>query len=142
MITMNKEEYVMNTSKNERISEEQLAEYWYAFMHSLLNEVTAVYRKREDLEQKDIAVRLGRDPASISRWMSGRQNMTVRTINNIARAMDCRLRVSLDDLETVQPANRNITEPNSATMFGNELVYGKSENQLANTENQLFTVDA
>ena len=133
----------MNTSKNERISEEQLAEYWYAFMHSLLNEVTAVYRKREALSQKDIAVRLGRDPASISRWMSGRQNMTVRTINNIARAMDCRLRVSLDDLETVQPANRNVIfRANSASTGGSELDYGKPKNQLANTYNQLFTADA
>jgi transcriptional regulator with XRE-family HTH domain len=90
--------------KVKRIPEDMLAETWYAFMHDLLREVQDAYR-RSKMTQDDIAARIGRDPAFISRCLHGKQNMTVRTMNNIARAMDCRLNVSLDDLQTLTHSN-------------------------------------
>lgn len=90
--------------KVKRISEDILAETWYAFMHGLLGEVQDAYR-RSNMTQDDIAARIGRDPAFVSRCLRGKQNMTVRTMNNIARSMDCRLSVSLDDLHLQMHSN-------------------------------------
>ena len=95
----------MTDKELHRIPEHELAENWYGFMHDLLIEVQKAYRrahKDRDLTQAEIAHRLGRDPAFISRCLRGQQNMTVRTMNNIARAMDCRLEVFLKDLHNVR----------------------------------------
>ena len=94
----------MTDRKLPRIPEDELAESWYGFMHDLLVEVQKAYRrahKDRDLTQAEIAHRLGRDPGFISRCLRGQQNMTVRTMNNIARAMDCRLEVNLKDLHDI-----------------------------------------
>lgn len=95
-------------AKHQRIPEDLLAETWYAFMHELLNEVQRAYRRAHDnseITQKDIANRLGKSEGFISRCLHGKQNMTVRTMNKIARAMDCRLKISLQDLNDLTMSN-------------------------------------
>ena len=95
--------------KNVTIPESVLAEHWFSFMHGLLGEIQRAYRRvheKEGLTQKDIAQRLNRDQGFISRRLRGQQNMTVRTMNNIARAMGCRLNVSLDSLDELPVANK------------------------------------
>lgn len=98
------------------LDREILAEQWYDFMHDLLGEIRTAYReahKTRGVNQQYIADRLGVDAALVSRWLNGRQNMTVRTLHNVARAMDCRLRVGLDDLVSVRPSNnRAISDDN------------------------------
>ena len=93
----------------QRIPEEQLAEYWYGFMHDLLGALRRAYAKAKQddptLTQKVIAARLGRDPGQVSLWLNGRQNMTVRTVNSLARALDHRLNISLEPLSHVTRSN-------------------------------------
>ena len=93
----------------QRIPEEQLAEHWYGFMHDLLGGLRRAYAKAKQddptLTQKVIAARLGRDPGQVSLWLNGRQNMTVRTVNSLARALDHRLNVSLEPLSHVSLSN-------------------------------------
>lgn len=90
------------------LNDEILAEQWYDFMHDLLSEIRKAYgeaNRERGVNQQYIADRLGVDAALVSRWLNGRQNMTVRTLHNVARAMDCRLHVELDDLTKVQRSN-------------------------------------
>ena len=93
----------------QRIPEDQLAEYWYGFMHGLLGELRRAYAKAKQddptLTQTVIAARLGRDPGQVSLWLNGRQNMTVRTVNSLARALGHRLNISLEPLSHVTLSN-------------------------------------
>ena len=67
-------------------------------------------RKTHSLSQKVLAEKLGKKPSFISRCLSGQQNMTIRTIHDMARAMDCRLEVNFVPLESLRPSN---DRPNS-----------------------------
>lgn len=99
----------MPISDTNRIPEEELGELWYAFNHNILEQLQNRARELEAAgqTQKLIAERLGRDPASVNRWLRGRSNMTVRTMHDLARAMSCRLQVALQPLESLQKANSN-----------------------------------
>ena len=68
----------MADTKRGRIAEEVLTENWYEFIHDLIDEMQAAFLK-SGLSQDEIADRLGRDPAFISRCLRGQNNMTVRT---------------------------------------------------------------
>ena len=92
-----------------RIPEEQLAEHWFAFMHRLMGKLQQAFlaeSRATGLTQQDIADRLGKSPSFISRRLRGQQNMTIRTMHDMARAMGCRLDVDLRPLRSLQPANR------------------------------------
>jgi len=94
--------------ENARIPEETLAEQWFGFVHTLLGEMQEMFRRRkktQNFSQKDLAERLGKKASFISRCLSGQQNMTIRTIHDIARAMECRLEVKFVPLESLAPAN-------------------------------------
>ena len=91
-----------------RIPDEILAEQWFGFVHHLISGMQDVYRTRRKthgLSQKVLAEKLGKKPSFISRCLSGQQNMTIRTIHDIARAMGCRLEVRFVPLESLRPAN-------------------------------------
>jgi transcriptional regulator with XRE-family HTH domain len=91
-----------------RIPEERLHEYWLIVLHDVLGELQRGARRAEadGINQEVIAARLGRSPSFVSRCLRGKQNMTLRTMNNIARAMDCRLAISLQHLADLRPSNR------------------------------------
>ena len=93
-----------------RIPAAELAEHWFSFNHSVLNELQAAFRKlgkaAAPVAQKDIAVRLGKDPATISRCLKGQQNMTLRTIHDLARGMGYKLQIRLVPLQQIQPTNQ------------------------------------
>lgn len=88
-----------------RIPADLLAEFWYGFKHSTLAKLQEAFRHSQ-LSQDEVAARLGKDPAIISRCLRGRTNMTMRTMHDLARAMNCRLRIELDRLDELTPANR------------------------------------
>jgi transcriptional regulator with XRE-family HTH domain len=99
----------MAPSNPNSIPEEELGELWFAFNHSILEQLQCRAREMGAAgeTQKLIAERLGRDPASINRWLRGRSNMTMRTMHDLARAMSCRLKVELQRLDLVKPSNTN-----------------------------------
>jgi DNA-binding phage protein len=106
-----------------RIPPEVLDEQWFSFFHKLIAAMRVAFRA-SDTEQKTIAQRLGKKASFISRCLSGQQNMTVRTIHDIARAMGYRLEITLRPLSSVQPANQwGASEPK---MFAAAKVYTKS----------------
>jgi hypothetical protein len=106
-----------------RIAPEVLAEQWYSFMHGLIGQMQTAYRDAQSrgINQKIMAEKIGAKPAFVSRCLSGQQNMTTRTIHNLARAMDCRLEVSFRPLNTLRVANwvpPPLAEPRGTTAKG------------------------
>jgi transcriptional regulator with XRE-family HTH domain len=93
-----------------RIPEDELAELWFGFRQHTMDKLQVAFR-RHGIPEKEIAVRLGKDPATISRCLKGRSNMTLRTMHELARGMNCRLRVELDYLPEIVPVNRERGEP-------------------------------
>lgn len=91
------------------IPKEDLAELWFSFNHNVLGQLQSKARKlkKDGITQEVIAARLGVGPAVVSRRLKGRQNMSMRTMHDLARAMGCRLRVSVDDLSALAPSNNN-----------------------------------
>jgi hypothetical protein len=121
--------------KIQRIPEVVLDEQWFGFVHNLIEQMQATFRNSAK-EQKFIAARLGKAPSVISRCLSGQQNMTIRTIHDLARAMDCRLEVAFRPLKDLAPSNYqpsacDQTQPAAATV--SSTVMGGSKNSGANT---------
>ena len=75
-----------------RIPEEELAELWFSFRQDTLSQLQVAFRDC-GMQEKLVAERLGKDPATISRCLRGKENMTLRTMHNLARGMGYRLRV-------------------------------------------------
>lgn len=61
-------------------------------------EVTAAitwYMRQHKISRRDLATRLGVTPGRVSQMLSGGQNLTLRTLESIAQALEARLDVSL-----------------------------------------------
>jgi hypothetical protein len=97
---------------DQRIPPEVLEEQWYRFVHHLIEGMQTAFRNAQgdDINQKKMASRLGKKPSFISRCLSGQINMTIRTIHDLARAMDCRLEVTFKPLKDLRPANHYLEE--------------------------------
>ncbi len=96
-----------------RIPQQVLEEQWYSLLHKLIEKMQVAYRNAQrdnpSLNQKVIAARLGRKPSFVSRCLSGQQNMTIRTIHDLARGMDCRLEVSFQPLKLLPRSNYSLS---------------------------------
>lgn len=100
---------------DERIPPAVLAEQWFGLMHRLIEAMQKQFRN-SGLTQHDIARRIGKAPAFISRCLSGQQNMTMRTLHDIARALGCRVEVSLVPLAELPMANRRPYPPSATAV--------------------------
>lgn len=71
--------------------------------------VRQLWRKRqsEGMTQIDLAARLGKDPAWVSRKLSGPSNWTLRTFGHIADALDGEVEIRLVDLNEDDGAQSN-----------------------------------
>ena len=93
---------------NQRIPDDVLAEYWFDARHAAYENMLKAFERmhaEEGLKQEDIASRLNKDKGYISRCMRGQDNLTFRTLSNLARAMDCRLEVSFQVLKDLPVSN-------------------------------------
>ncbi|MES2701181.1 MAG: helix-turn-helix transcriptional regulator [Bacteroidota bacterium] len=81
---MKKPREVTNTSLFDQILSETSAEDKNFIANSLniAHQIIAVM-SQQGLKQKDLATRLGKTEAEISRWLSGSHNFTIRTISKI-----------------------------------------------------------
>jgi hypothetical protein len=97
-----------------RIPPEVLSEQWFGFVQGMIAGMQTAYREAQtvapDFNQKILGQKIGKKASFISRCLSGQQNMTIRTIHDIARGMDCRLDVVLTPLWTLKRANRGPVE--------------------------------
>src|SRR5881394_247727 len=65
------------------------------------NAVRSLWRRRRDrgMTQKDLAARIGRDPAWVSRKLQGPGNWTLRTIAQFVVALNGEIEIKIHDLE-------------------------------------------
>ncbi len=89
----------------------------YNAVYSLWNK-----RKAEGMSQKDIAGSLHRDPAWVSRNLTGPGNWTLRTLAELAEAMDALVKISVVPKEDYVPGNWDIYAD-----FADETEYEKKE---------------
>ncbi len=93
-----------------RIAPEILSEQWFSFVQGMIAMMQVAYRETQEIDpdfnQKILAGRIGKEASFVSRCLSGQQNMTTRTIHDLARGMDCRLDVVFTPLRTLKPVNR------------------------------------
>ncbi|WP_380873614.1 hypothetical protein ACFB49_42670 [Sphingomonas sp. DBB INV C78] len=105
-----------------RIPEHVLADQWHAFRLKVWRRlIDAVEEaKASGLDQREIAERLGMDEGQLSRVLSGRNNVTLRNMHNIARAIDFRPEVVFTRLADLRRSNAPSpgTSWSSATMTG------------------------
>lgn len=93
---------------NERIDEAILWEDYYSSMHRAYDAMLNVLNRRvqeEGLSSEDLAKRLGVDKALISRRLNGRENLTLRTLSNMASAMSSELLVDFKPREDFEKSN-------------------------------------
>jgi hypothetical protein len=113
------------------IPPEVLAEQWFGFVHQVIGRMQTAYRATH-ITQKEIAAKLGKKPSFISRCLSGQENMTLRTIHDLGRAMNCRLEITFQPLASLPVANRQpiprspIPEPPASTTT--PAIYGRIPN--------------
>jgi transcriptional regulator with XRE-family HTH domain len=86
---------------SQRIREEDLAEHWFNCLQIAFGELREAFAQSH-LQQEDLAERLGKNKSQISRWLRGVDNVTLRTMSNLARAMGYRLRVVFEPLGSLK----------------------------------------
>ena len=94
----------MKATRQRRISEEELAERWFSVKHQAFEHLLECFRA-SGMKQKELADRLGMDESRVSRLLKGRNNMTLRVMCNLARAMEHRLEVEFRDLRHAAKSN-------------------------------------
>lgn len=87
------------------IGKAHLEEKWVDLMHDVRDGLQAALHE-SGLSQREVATRLGKDPAFVSRCFAGRQNLELRTASDLARAMGFRVDVRFVALASLPPANR------------------------------------
>ena len=63
---------------------------WVDFSFKIANRIHCVLASK-GLTQKDLATKLGKSEAEISKWMRGTHNFTISTIKKIEVALDCEI---------------------------------------------------
>lgn len=92
------------------------AEYWADRVYVATASMAAAFDRaaREDgISQEVIAARLQKDSGQISRWLRGQRNLTIRTLSDMALAMDCELRITFVPLKAVPVPNYQFELPSS-----------------------------
>lgn len=95
----------MNDETSSPISQAELAEHWFSLRNRTWRAVTAAVRN-SGLEQKQVAERIGMDATQLNKIVTGKKsNLTLRTLHNLARAVNHRLQISLVPLAQLPRPN-------------------------------------
>lgn len=74
--------------------------------------------KRKGMNQKDLANKLGKKPAEISKWLTGNHNFTIDTLVDIQSALDIKLiDVKESKFETIQTLPEKIVHTRERRYF-------------------------
>ena len=95
---------------NEDHARRERADYGFARLRDqMFDAVTALWRRRkaEGLAQKELAARIGRDPAWVSRSLAAPGNWTLRTAGELIQALEGEAEIRVAALEDASetPAN-------------------------------------
>ena len=79
-----------------KMTEDERTELWLGVKHRILDELR-ISRRRKKLTYLEIAKRLGRHKMTVWKQLTGRDNISVETMNSLASAMGMRLVLRLED---------------------------------------------
>lgn len=82
------------TSKDSPIPERELHYFRQRLKNHAFEEVVtfcAEQARRQGVTRKDIAARLRKDPAQITRWLNAPSNLTLETLSDLLRALNAEL---------------------------------------------------
>ncbi|HEX8225718.1 MAG TPA: helix-turn-helix transcriptional regulator [Allosphingosinicella sp.] len=91
-------------TRPQQIPIDDLEELYAAFLLKTFRKVSKAVCE-SGLDQRQIADRISMDPAQLCKSLSGRHNVTMKTLFKIARAVDHRLDVDLTNLELLRSAS-------------------------------------
>lgn len=80
-----------NISKANPVSKRDLYYYRRRFQNRVFSKIAAFFAEeaeRQGVSKRDIASRLERDPAQITRWLNHPSNMTLETISDLLLALN------------------------------------------------------
>jgi transcriptional regulator with XRE-family HTH domain len=88
------------------------------YVYKLMNDVTTMFLKAmkvKNVNQSELAKRMGVSKSSVSRILSGNRNMTLETLAKMAFALDCKVDVQLkplmvEDLEKIQIDTKEVAD--------------------------------
>jgi transcriptional regulator with XRE-family HTH domain len=66
----------------------------------------------KNLDQKDLAILLGKQESEISKWMTGTHNFTIKTIARIEQVLDCSIINVLKKEDNIQKQTLLFVVPN------------------------------
>jgi transcriptional regulator with XRE-family HTH domain len=89
----------LRSSSREQATEERIDEELSYLVTHITNEISWHMRENE-LTRADLASRLGVSPGRVSQILSGSENLTLRTIASLTTALDARLELALQPLES------------------------------------------
>jgi transcriptional regulator with XRE-family HTH domain len=93
-------------------------------------------RQSQGMSQLDLAARLGRDPAWVSRKLAGPSNWTLRTLGDLADALDGEVEIQLIDLNA-PPSLRNY---DAYTGYGDDVVFERRIERAPETSSDALTL--
>lgn len=107
-------------------------EQWFAFHLKTWRDLKKIIAKAKEagVDQKDIAARAGMDPAQLNRILTGKVNVTLRTMHTIARAADHRPKVLFEPLKDLRAPN---SPPMSYARIPQSAGYSASPAQTSST---------
>ena len=82
---------MVNTTDNKAVSARDLYYYRRRFKNRTFARLASFFAQQAELTgitKKDIAERLNKDPAQITRWLAGPSNLTLDTLSDLLLAME------------------------------------------------------
>jgi len=114
------------------ISAADLAEQWFSLRNRTWRAVAGAVAA-SSIDQKKLAERIGMDPGQFNKIITGKKsNLTLRTLHNIARAINHRLQISLVPLSS-------LPKPNYRYETGRFTVATRSTSSVISSSSQIDT---
>lgn len=82
---------------------------------------------QKGFSQNDLAEKLEVNRSHISRSLSGFNNLTLKTLAELAWAMDCRVTLDLHDVPTVAAVDVFVAPPSNIIAFNSSLPNGQAD---------------
>jgi transcriptional regulator with XRE-family HTH domain len=114
---------MVNISETERIPERDIYYYRKRYKNRVFSEIVAFFAdeaERTGVTKRELAERLGRDPAQITRWLTMPSNLTQETISDLLLALGAEM-----DSRIVRFADR--AQPNEMHPLIAQILHGGIE---------------
>ena len=107
-----------STSKSDRLSDRDIFYFRQRYQNRIFQAVAAYFAGQAEhhgINKRNIALRLGKEPSQITRWLSGPGNWTLDTVSDLLLAMDAEMSAAIEPFSTV-PVNKTASRADHTTI--------------------------